>query len=76
MQYDCYITMEMQRTYCYATGTITLLWKCNKLTVMQQALLRYYGNAVKDLTCHNIYIYIYIYAHVYMFNIPRLFEES
>jgi hypothetical protein len=25
MQYDCYVTMEMQRTYCYATGTITLL---------------------------------------------------
>jgi hypothetical protein len=29
MQYDCYVTMEMQRTYCYATGTITLQWKCN-----------------------------------------------
>jgi hypothetical protein len=25
---------------------------------MQQALLRYYGNAVKDLTCHSI-MYLY-----------------
>jgi len=33
---------------------VVLLWKCHKLTVMQQALLRYYGNALKDLTCHNI----------------------
>jgi hypothetical protein len=25
-----------------------------QLIVTQQALLRYYGNAIKDLTCHNI----------------------
>jgi hypothetical protein len=50
--------------------TVTLLWKCNKLTVMQPALLRYYGNAIKlivtqhtrqellryygNLICHNM----------------------
>jgi hypothetical protein len=32
--------------------TATLLWKCNKLIVTQQELLRYYSNATKDLTCH------------------------
>jgi len=37
--------MEMPQTHCYATGTVTLLWKCYKLIVMQQALLCYYGNA-------------------------------
>jgi hypothetical protein len=37
--------MEMLQTHCYATGTVTLPWKCHKLTVMQQQLLRYYGNA-------------------------------
>jgi hypothetical protein len=26
--------------------TVTLLWKCNKLIVTQQALLRFYGNAI------------------------------
>jgi hypothetical protein len=25
MQYDCYVTMEMHQTHCYATVTITLL---------------------------------------------------
>jgi hypothetical protein len=39
-----------------------LPWKCNELIVTQQELLRYYSNATKDLTCHNIYIYIYIYG--------------
>jgi hypothetical protein len=34
--------------------TVTLLWKCNELIVTQQELLRYYTNATKDLTCHNI----------------------
>jgi hypothetical protein len=37
--------MEMLQTHGYATGTVTLPWKCHKLTVMQQQLLRYYGNA-------------------------------
>jgi hypothetical protein len=23
----CYVTMEMLQTHCYATGTVTLLWK-------------------------------------------------
>jgi hypothetical protein len=31
------------KVLCYST--VTLLWKCNKLIVMQQELLRYYGNA-------------------------------
>jgi hypothetical protein len=35
--------------------TVTLLWKCNELIVTQQELLRYYSNATKDLTCHNIH---------------------
>jgi hypothetical protein len=29
MQYDCYVTMEMQQTHCHTTGTVTLLWKYN-----------------------------------------------
>jgi hypothetical protein len=28
-----------------------------QLIVTQQALLRYYGNAIKDLTCHNMYFH-------------------
>jgi hypothetical protein len=56
--------MEMLQTHCYATGTVTLLWKYYKLVVMQQALLRYYWNATgcidhvtkENLICHNIYI--------------------
>jgi hypothetical protein len=47
--------MEMLQTHCYATGTVASLWKRYKLVVMQQALLRYYGNALKDLTCHSIF---------------------
>jgi hypothetical protein len=62
MQYDCYVTMEMQQTNCYTTGTITLLWKCNILIITQQELLRHYGNAIwcidhvtkENLICHNI----------------------
>jgi hypothetical protein len=27
----CYVTMEMLQTHCYATGTITLLWKCYRV---------------------------------------------
>jgi hypothetical protein len=34
--------------------TVMLLWKCNEIIVTQQELLRYYSNATKDLTCHNI----------------------
>jgi hypothetical protein len=34
--------------------TVTLLWKCNELIVTKQELLRYYSNATKGLTCHNI----------------------
>jgi hypothetical protein len=26
-----YVTMEMQYTHCYTTGTVTLLWKCNMI---------------------------------------------
>jgi hypothetical protein len=56
-------------THCHTTVTVTLLWKRYKLTVMPQALLRYYGNALQDLPCHNIYIYIYIYIYsLYLMN--------
>jgi hypothetical protein len=24
---NCHVTMEMLQTHCYATGTVTLLWK-------------------------------------------------
>jgi hypothetical protein len=62
MQYDCYVTMEMQQTHCHTTGTITSLWKCNILIVTQQELLRCYGNAIwcidhvtkENLICYNI----------------------
>jgi hypothetical protein len=46
--------MEMSQTHCYATVTVTLLWKRHKLIAMQQQLSRYYGNAIKDLICHSI----------------------
>jgi hypothetical protein len=42
--------------------TVTLLWKCNELTVTQQELLRYYSNATKDLTCHNMFVHIHAYS--------------
>jgi hypothetical protein len=35
----------LQQIHCYAIG-LTLLWKCNKLIVTQQELLRYSGNAI------------------------------
>jgi hypothetical protein len=38
--------MEMQQTHYYTTGTATLPWKCNKLIITQQELLRYHGNAI------------------------------
>jgi hypothetical protein len=53
--------MEMLQTHCYATGTVTLLWKCYKLVVMQQALLRYYRNAtgcIDHVTKENLICYI------------------
>jgi hypothetical protein len=37
--------------------SVVLLWKCHKLTVMQQALLRYYGNATNSLLC-NMHCYV------------------
>jgi hypothetical protein len=61
-------------THCHATVTVTLLWKCYKLTVMQQALLRYYGNAIKDLICHdtiitdkNVMLLLYFLKKMYTF---------
>jgi hypothetical protein len=62
MQYDCYVTMEMQQTHYYTTVTITWLWKCNILIVTQQELLRHYGNAIwcinhvttENVICHNM----------------------
>jgi hypothetical protein len=61
MRYDCYVTMEMQQAHCYTTWTITLLWKCNILSVTQHELLRYCGNAIwciahvtkANLICHS-----------------------
>jgi hypothetical protein len=52
----------LQQTHCYTTWTVTLLWKCNILSVTQQELLRYYGNAIwcidhvtkANPICHNI----------------------
>jgi hypothetical protein len=49
-------------SHCYAKGTVTLLWKCNKLIITQQELLRYHGNAIwciahvtkENLICHII----------------------
>jgi hypothetical protein len=35
----------LQQIHCYAIG-LALPWKCNKLIVTQQELLRYYGNAI------------------------------
>jgi hypothetical protein len=40
--------MEMPQTHCYATGIVTLLWKCYKLIVMQQAVMSLW----KRLICH------------------------
>jgi hypothetical protein len=37
--------MEMPQTHCHPTVRVSLLWKRRKLTVMQQALLHYHGNA-------------------------------
>jgi hypothetical protein len=58
---NCYVTMEMTQTRCYATGIVMLLWKCNKLIITQQELLRHHGNAIwcidnvtkENLICHN-----------------------
>jgi hypothetical protein len=67
--------MEILKSHCYATGIVTLLWKCIKLIVTQQELSRYYGNAIwcighatkENPICHNIYIYIYIYIYIHTY---------
>jgi hypothetical protein len=57
MPQDCYVTVEMLQTHCYATRTVTLLWKYNKLIVMPQELLRYYGYTTNSLLCNrNCYV--------------------
>jgi hypothetical protein len=43
--FSVYIVALLEQIHCYATGTVTLLWKCNKRIVMQ--VLRYYGNAIE-----------------------------
>jgi hypothetical protein len=59
----------LQQIHCHATVTITLLWKYNELTVMQQYPSRYYSNATPDLTCHNtLYVSAACYHHQ-MYNI-------
>jgi hypothetical protein len=68
----CYVTMEMHQTHCYATVTAMLLWKWHKLVAMQQALSRYYGNAIwcidhvtkENLICHSMYEKIAVCAYV------------
>jgi hypothetical protein len=32
----CYVAMEMLQTHCYATGTVTLLWKRHQRLNMSQ----------------------------------------
>jgi hypothetical protein len=46
---------------------VTLLWKRHKLIATQQQLSHYYGNAIKDLICHNIIIKDVTYEQVYKF---------
>jgi hypothetical protein len=31
LRLNCCVTEEMQQTHCYATGTVMLLWKCNRV---------------------------------------------
>jgi hypothetical protein len=57
--------MEMQQTHCYATGTVTLLWKRYQGPNMSH----YYGNAIKDLTCHYIYILFFKFVYIDGINI-------
>jgi hypothetical protein len=35
---NCHVTMEMLQTHCYATGTVTLLWKRHQRPNMSQYL--------------------------------------
>jgi hypothetical protein len=39
-----------------------LLWKCHKLSVMQQAVMLLW----KRLICHNIYIYTHTHIYIYI----------
>jgi hypothetical protein len=72
--------METPQTHCYAAGTVTLPWKCNKLTTTQQELLRYHGNAIwcidhvtkENLICHNIVLNTYSNILI-PFNFPVTF---
>jgi hypothetical protein len=50
----------MPQTHCYPTVTVTLLWKRHKLIATQQKLSHNYGNAIKDLICHNIYVLFFL----------------
>jgi hypothetical protein len=43
---------------------------------MQQALLRYYGNALKDLTCHNIDIYSLLWPQLLCFSDGNWIESK
>jgi hypothetical protein len=54
--------MEMLKLIVMQQALFTLLWKCNKVIITQQELLRYHGNAIwcidhvtkENLICHNI----------------------
>jgi hypothetical protein len=52
--------MEMQQTHCYATGNVTLLEK----RYQRPNMSHYYGNAIKDLICHNIQYIEHTYGNI------------
>jgi endonuclease/exonuclease/phosphatase (EEP) superfamily protein YafD len=54
LQHYCTSLVNTATNPLLCNMTVTLLWKCNELIVTQQELLRYYSNASKDSTCHNI----------------------
>jgi hypothetical protein len=55
---NCYVTMEMLQTHCYATGAATLLWKCNRAYRS-----RHQGNP----TCNSMYVCAYVCMYVRMY---------
>jgi hypothetical protein len=72
--------MEMPQTHFHATVTVMLLWKCHKLIVMQQWLLRYYGNAtgcIGQVTRENlIYKNIYFQAYSKLMKLWQIYNNA
>jgi hypothetical protein len=54
MQYDCYVTMEMQQSRCYTTGTITSLWKCSITHCYTTGTVTLLWKCHQGLIYHNI----------------------